>query len=325
MLLSLTDIQQRYHQYAAVHPFTQQPRELYEPIQYILDIGGKRLRPALVLMAANLFQDDIAPMLPAAYAVEIFHNFTLVHDDIMDEAPLRRGHATIHTKYDTNVAILAGDAMLVHAYQYLLQAPQQRLAQVIETFNGFAIAVCEGQQMDVNFESRSDVTIAEYLKMIELKTAALIEGALKIGALLTDASTEDAAHLAEFGRNIGIAFQLQDDILDTFGDPAKFGKKVGGDIAQNKKTYLVLKSLQLADDTTQTELAQWLSGKSTDEATKIEAVKAIFSRLSVRDHANQLKNQYLDTAYAHLDAIQVADDRKVHLRSFAERLVYREV
>jgi geranylgeranyl diphosphate synthase type II len=325
MLLTLQDIQKKYSIYATDHPFNFEPKELYEPIEYILNVGGKRLRPALVLMAANLFEDKIDSALPAAYAIEVFHNFTLVHDDIMDEAPLRRGQPTIHTKYDTNVAILSGDVMLIYAYEYLLQAPPATLAKVIKSFNEFAIAVCEGQQMDVNFENRSDVTIEEYIKMIELKTAALIAGALKIGAYMVTANEQDAFHLSEFGRNIGIAFQLQDDILDTFGDPKKFGKKVGGDIAQNKKTYLVLKSLELSDDATAAELNQWLSTKPEDEKAKIEAVKSIFTRLEIKKHASTLKNKYLDEAYRHLDAIEISTERKQYLRLFGETLVNRNI
>jgi geranylgeranyl diphosphate synthase type II len=325
MLLTLQDIQNKYSVYAAEHPFNFEPKELYAPIEYILNVGGKRLRPALVLMAANLFENQIDSALPAAYAIEVFHNFTLVHDDIMDEAPLRRGQPTIHTKYDTNVAILSGDVMLIYAYEYLLQAPPATLAKVIKSFNEFAIAVCEGQQMDVNFEDRNDVTIEEYIKMIELKTAALIAGALRIGAYMVTANEQDAFHLSEFGRNIGIAFQLQDDILDTFGDPKKFGKKVGGDIAQNKKTYLVLKSLELSDEATAAELNQWLSTKPEDEQAKIEAVKNIFTRLEIKKHASTLKNKYLDEAYRHLDTIEISNERKQYLRLFGETLVNRNI
>ena len=325
MLYSLEEIQKQYIQYAQQHPFNYEPNELYEPIDYILNVGGKRLRPALVLMGANLFSENISSALPAAYAVEIFHNFTLVHDDIMDEAPLRRGQQTIHTKYDTNVAILAGDVMLVYAYEYLLKCSKNRLSEIMKSFNAFAIAVCEGQQMDVNFENRNDVTIPEYIKMIELKTAALIQGALRIGAYEAGAGDEDAYHLSEFGRNIGIAFQLQDDILDTFGDPAKFGKKVGGDIAQNKKTYLVLKSLELADEKTATELTNWLSTKPENEQEKIEAVKAIFNSLNIKEHGAKLKNEYLDKAFEHLAAIQVPQESKILLQTFGEKLVYRDI
>jgi geranylgeranyl diphosphate synthase type II len=325
MLHSLKAIQNLYHEFAKQHPFQQQPQELYEPIDYILNIGGKRLRPALVLMSANLFSDNVENALPAAYAIEIFHNFTLVHDDIMDEAPLRRGMPTIHTKYDTNVAILAGDAMLIYAYEYLLHAPTAVLGKVIKAFNRFAIAVCEGQQFDVNFENRNDVTIPEYIKMIELKTGALIAGALEIGAYMAGASDEDAYHLYEFGRNIGIAFQLQDDILDTYGDPKKFGKKVGGDIVQNKKTYLVLKSLELADEKTAQQLKLLLSTRPNDEVSKIEAVVNIFNQMEIQKHAGLEKNKYLDLAYEHLAAVKVSEKRKQIVTNFATMLIHREL
>ncbi len=324
-LFSLKDIQKLYLSYAKENPFQQEPSELYEPINYILNVGGKRLRPALVLMSCNLFQDNIEKALPPAHAVEVFHNFTLVHDDIMDEAPLRRGQPTIHTKYDTNVAILSGDVMLIYAYEYLLQVPANVVSKVIKAFNRFAIAVCEGQQFDVNFETRNDVSIPEYIRMIELKTAALIAGALEIGAYVGGASDENAFHIAEFGRNVGIAFQLQDDILDTFGDPEKFGKKVGGDIAQNKKTYLVLKSLELADETTRAELEHLLSTKPADEKAKIKAVTGVFNSLDVRKHATAEKSKYLDNAYHHLNSIEVDDDKKNVLKAFAKILVDREV
>ena len=294
-------------------------------IDYILNVGGKRLRPALVLMAANLFSEDISPTLSAAHAVEIFHNFTLVHDDIMDEAPLRRGQPTIHTKYDTNIAILSGDVMLIYAYQYLLKVPPSVLHKVLKAFNTFAIAVCEGQQMDVNFETRTDVTIPEYIKMIELKTAALIAGALEIGAYSTETTDENAYHLSEFGRNIGIAFQLQDDILDTYGDPEKFGKKVGGDIAQNKKTYLVLKSYELADEATIQKLDACFSLKPKEEKEKIKTVIEIFDQLEIKKHAGFVKNKYLDLAYFHLNKIDVAEERKTCLRQFAQMLVHRDI
>lgn len=324
-MYSLSSIQQLYTQYAAAHTFSQQPIELYEPIDYILKIGGKQLRPALVLMSTNMFKDEIETALAPAHAIEIFHNFTLVHDDIMDEAPIRRGQPTIHTKYDTNVAILSGDVMLIYAYEYLLKAPENVLPKIIKAFNKFAIAVCEGQQYDVNFETRQDVSIPEYINMIALKTAALIAGALEIGAYVGGATDEEAYHIAEFGRNVGIAFQLQDDILDTFGDPEKFGKKVGGDIAQNKKTFLVLQSLQLADEATAAQLNELLSTKPQDEKTKIAAVVQLFERLEVRKYARAEKAKYLDKAYFHLNSIDVPEERKQVLFHFAKTLVDREV
>ena len=327
MLHSQPEIKALYRSFAAAHPFEYQPKALYEPIDYILNVGGKQLRPALVLMAANLFLEDIAPALPAAHAIEVFHNFTLVHDDIMDEAPLRRGMPTIHTKYDTNTAILSGDVMLIYAYEFLLQSPAPYIPNIIKAFNQAAIGVCEGQQYDVDFESRNDVTIPEYITMIRLKTAELIAGALQIGALIGGTSPENAAHAAEFGRNIGIAFQLQDDILDTYGDPKKFGKKVGGDIAQNKKTFLVLKSLELANESTAHQLNHWMNTtpSSENEAEKIAAVKQIFTDLDIPTHANVIKNKYLDKAYEHLNALDAPEARKIHLHQFAQKLVHRDI
>ena len=298
---------------------------MYEPINYILNLGGKRLRPVLLLMSCNLFSEKIEKALPAAYAIEIFHNFTLVHDDIMDEAPLRRGKTTVHTKYDLNTGILSGDAMFAWTYEYLLKIEPHLIKAVIQIFNQVAIGVCEGQQYDIDFETASNVTIEEYIKMIELKTAVLVAGAMNIGALIGGANQTDAYHLGEFGRNIGIAFQLQDDILDTYGKPEKFGKKVGGDIVQNKKTVLVIKALELADAATCQILNTLLSTKSGDEQSKIKAVIKIFDQFDVKEQTNQLKEIYRTKAYKHLDKVSLPDDKKIHLRLFADFLVQREV
>lgn len=303
------------------------PRNLYEPIEYILDLGGKKLRPALVLMSYNLFKADITKALPAGFAIEVFHNFTLMHDDIMDNAPLRRGMPTVHERYNVNTAILSGDAMLILAYEYLMNVDvsAEIKTKLIKVFNKCAIEVCEGQQLDVDFEIRNDVTLSEYLYMIELKTSVLLAAALQIGAIIGDANAEDANHLYEFGRNIGIAFQLQDDILDSFGDPEKFGKKVGGDIIQNKKTYLYLKALENA---TQEDIAALLSLYNTtnaDETAKIAAVKNIFLKNGVVEAANNLQNQYYEKAMKDLDAIAVASDKKAILRDFAQELLNRNV
>lgn len=243
----------------------------------------------------------------------------------MDEAPLRRGQPTVHEVYDENTAILSGDAMMILSYTYLQSLPADILPQVFTIFNRFALEVCEGQQYDMDFETTSDVTIPAYLKMIELKTSVLLAGAMEIGALIGGANQEDASHLAEFGRHVGIAFQLQDDILDTFGDPKKFGKKVGGDIAQNKKTYLYLKALELADDATEDRL-RYIYNDKTDivESDKIEQVKALFTQVQVRDHAEALKLDYLSKGLAHLEAVRVSAEKKTELRAFAEQLMDRE-
>lgn len=320
-----TDLQLLFDQYINKNYFRQEPTALYEPVNYILQLGGKRLRPALVLMGCQLFDTDIEAALPAAYAVEIFHNFSLVHDDIMDAAPLRRGKPTVHNHFGTNAGILSGDVMLIYAYEYLLKVDKPSLIKdLVQVFNRFAIEVCEGQQLDMNFEKQADVTISEYLRMIELKTAALIGGALELGAIIGGASSEDARHLAAFGRNAGIAFQLEDDLLDTFGDPAKVGKKPGGDIVQNKKTYLIIKALEIADADTKHELLQWMTTSPTDESQKIARVTAILQQLNIPTLAQAVKADYLEKAHAHLEKVNGAAAVKATLLDFADRLANRE-
>lgn len=320
-----TDLQQIFDQYINKNYFRQEPVGLYEPVNYMLQLGGKRLRPALVLMGCQLFDTHIEPALPAAYAVEIFHNFSLVHDDIMDAAPLRRGKPTVHHQFGTNAGILSGDVMLIYAYEYLLKVNKPELIKdLVPIFNRFAIEVCEGQQLDMNFEKQADVTIPEYLRMIELKTAALIGGALELGALIGGASQENTRHLAAFGRNAGIAFQLQDDLLDTFGDPAKVGKKPGGDIIQNKKTYLIIKALALADDIIKKELLAWMTPASSDESLKIERVTTILQALNIPALAEAVKADYLQKAHTHLEKVNGSAEVKAALLDFADKLANRE-
>jgi geranylgeranyl diphosphate synthase, type II len=326
---TLSQVLSQIQTYSENQPIVREPIGLYEPIQYILQLGGKKLRPALVLMSYNLFKDDVQVALPAGFAIEVFHNFTLMHDDIMDNAPLRRGMPTVHEKYNVNTGILSGDAMLILAYDYLVSASVdvKSVAKIIKVFNKCAIEVCEGQQFDIDFEKRNDVTISEYLRMIELKTSVLLAAALEIGAILGESSEKDAKNLYEFGRNIGIAFQLQDDILDTFGNPDTFGKKVGGDIIQNKKTFLYLKSLEIAQDDDKKELLTWYNTTTTEltEVEKINAVKEIFLRGGVLTLADTLKNEYYETAIKHLEEINVAAEKKAVLWAFAEELLHRKV
>lgn len=312
--------------YLKGNAFQAQPTELYEPIDYILNLGGKRMRPVMLLMAYHLFKEDYQQALPAAYTVEIFHNFSLVHDDIMDAAPLRRGKATVHHKWDVNTGILSGDAMLVYAYEYLLKLENSKhLAALLRTFNKAAIEVCEGQQYDINFETREDVSIEEYLHMIELKTSVLLAAGMKMGAIIADADEHTQEHVYQFGRNVGIAFQLQDDYLDSFGDPEKFGKKVGGDIVQNKKTYLILKALEIGDADSRTRLQEYMNTPTTDETTKINAVKAILENLGIPKLTFDLKNKYQAIAFEHLAAIDVAVERKQPLIDIANALLIREI
>ncbi len=322
---SFGPLRESFEQYLREHTFQQAPGELYAPINYIMGIGGKRLRPVLALLAHQAFRSGPEGALPVAMAVEIFHNFSLVHDDIMDEAPLRRGKTTVHEKYGLNAGILSGDAMLIYAYAFLARVEQQQaIPALLRVFNKVAIEVCEGQQYDINFESRQDVTIPEYLKMIELKTAALIGGSLEMGAIAAQAPEEDVARLAAFGRQIGIAFQLQDDYLDTFGDPEKFGKKVGGDIAQNKKTFLILKAQELAQGATRARLEQYMSTNPEEEAQKIAAVTSILRELGIPGLARALKEEYQEKAFAQLEQLGAPRERKEELRELALGLMERE-
>jgi len=300
------------------------PAELYEPITYILSVGGKRMRPALLLMACDLFDGDVKAAIPPALAIEVFHNFTLVHDDIMDNAPLRRGKVTVHEKWNPNVAILSGDVMLVEAYKLMMQVDTSILRQVLEVFSNTAVGVCEGQQFDMNFEQQDQVQIDDYLNMIRLKTAVLLGGALKIGALIGGASIHDADLLCTFGEQLGIAFQLQDDILDVYGDPDKFGKQVGGDIISNKKTYLLIKALESAGDEEKKVLDNWISHTSFNAAEKVAAITAIYNQLDIREHAEKAMYEFANKAFEALNKIGLADERKQYLRNFADGLMVRE-
>lgn len=300
--------------------FNGQPNELYDPMNYILQLGGKRLRPVTTILAAQLFNAKAQKAIPAAKAVEIFHNFTLVHDDIMDKAPLRRGKATVHEKWNDNIAILSGDTLLVEAYNSFLEGDYDNLSEILECFNKAAKEVCEGQQLDMNFETRSDVTILEYLEMIKLKTSVLLGAALKIGALVAKASQDEANRIYDFGVNLGIAFQLQDDYLDCFGDPEKFGKQVGGDIISNKKTYMLLKALEL-DNTG--ALQKWIDQSQFDPLEKVRAVKEIYKTQKIDLLAFELMDDFYKKAVNELNAINGNPVQKKILLEFANQLMKR--
>lgn len=322
----LHQIQQDFEAYLEGSLFENEPKELYSPINYILQIGGKRLRPAVTLLSCYLFKGYYNHALPAALAVEVFHNFTLVHDDIMDNAPLRRGMPTVHEKYSVNTGILSGDVMLVHAFDLLLKLEDQKhFKKMLEVFTKLAVEVCEGQQMDMNFEGLQEVNIDEYLRMIELKTSVLVAGAMKIGALLGDADFDDAEAVYQFGRNLGISFQLQDDLLDTYGDPEKFGKKVGGDIVQNKKTFLYLKAMELADQNQKTRLIELYQPNQLNEKAKIEEVVDIFNQLNIKKETELKKEEYKNKAFSYLENLKVENERKKLLENFAFYLMNREV
>lgn len=304
---------------------TKEPRNLYEPIHYILKLGGKRMRPVLTLMSAEVFDADYKLALPAALAVEVFHNFSLVHDDIMDEAPLRRGNETVHEKWDTNTAILSGDAMLILAYQYFEKYNTEVFRDLAKLFSKTALEVCEGQQWDVDFETRNDVTIPEYLKMIEYKTAVLVAASMKMGALVAETTTENADLIYDFGLNLGLAFQLQDDFLDCFGNPATFGKQVGGDIIENKKTYLYLKAMEFSSDQEKDQLLHLFSIHPEDNTEKIELVKQIFNKTGASNATQQAIQDYTLKAFDTLQKIGIDNEKKEKLKSFGENLMGRKV
>lgn len=301
-----------------------EPANLYDPINYSLSDGGKRVRPIAVLMAYNLFKDQVEPCLDAALALEVFHNFTLLHDDIMDNASVRRGKPTVHKKWCDSVAILSGDAMLIYAYKLLAGLPSEKLRTVIQSFNQVAIEVCEGQQYDMDFESQKQVTVAQYLKMIELKTAVLLAGGMRIGAICADASSLQAQQLYDFGINIGLAFQLQDDLMDTYADPSTFGKNIGGDIVSGKKTFLLTSTLEMADAVNKELLLSLLDNKNMTSSQKIQQVKHIYDHFSIRDITNRAIASYFDRALEILDGLDLPLDRKMPLRELAYTLLNRK-
>ena len=306
-------------------PKLREPKNLYEPIQYILGLGGKKIRPVLTLMSAEIFDADYSKALPAALAVEVFHNFSLVHDDIMDDAPLRRGNVTVHEKWNINTGILSGDDMLILAYQYFEQYEPAIFRELAKLFSKTALEVCEGQQWDVDFETRSDVTIPEYLKMIEYKTAVLVAAAMKMGAIVAETSVENGELIYDFGLNLGLAFQLQDDYLDAFGNPATFGKQIGGDIIENKKTYLYLKAIEFASAEEKAKLLQLFSVSLEENKTKIEEVKSIFNTSGASSATQQAIQDYTLKAFATLDKMNISADKKAILKSFGENLMNRNV
>jgi geranylgeranyl diphosphate synthase type II len=301
--------------------FPAQPESLYRPAEYFLGLGGKRVRPVCCLMGNELFDEILPDTWQVATAIELFHNFTLIHDDIMDKAPLRRGLETVHIKYGEPTALLAGDVMLVVAYDYLNKVKSPHYHRLVSLFNTTAKEVCEGQQLDMDFEKQDTVSLDAYLHMIELKTSVLLAASLKLGAVLGGAGEGNLHHIYEFGRNLGIAFQIQDDYLDCFGDPSKFGKQVGGDILSNKKTFLLIRALETAQDKDQQDLQALLQSNPPD---KVQQVLRIYKNTGVDQWAVQLKNQYIEKAVQHLDDIAVLSKRKEPLRQLAHFLVQRD-
>ncbi len=323
-MLSLEDLRGQFENYLQSKSFDKNPQGLYEPLNYILSLNAKRMRPALLLASYNLFRDDLDVAMPLAFATELFHNFTLMHDDIMDEASLRRGETTVHKKYDVNTAILSGDVMMIYAYQYMAMSPPDKLAKVLDVFHDTAIKVCEGQQWDVEYETANDVSVSDYVKMITYKTAVLVGATMKIGGIIAGASDEDADHLYKFGENLGIAFQVQDDILDTFGETAKVGKVIGGDILQSKKTYLYLKAIELIEDRDRADFVKLYHSDIQQEFDKVKKVKKVFDEMYVLHYAQQLKENYEQLAQSHFDAVSVSDERKSTINEIVGTLIKRE-
>lgn len=327
MLNKIAEYQQLIEQALKEKQYGSNPKELYDPIRYILSLGGKRLRPVLVCIGCDFFDGTVREAIPAALAIEIFHNFTLVHDDLMDNAPLRRNQQTIHEKWNNSIAILSGDAMMINSYQELCNIQSPALPQLISLFSETAIKVCEGQQLDMNYEKSQKVSILQYLKMIELKTAVLLGASLKIGAIIGNAREEDAKAIYEFGKHIGIAFQLQDDILDVYADEKKFGKQKGGDIIANKKTYLLLKAMEIAEGNRymKEELYQWINAPHFNATEKVEAVTNIYNFLNVKELARAEMQKQYEKALSFLHTIPVNDGKKELLIGFAESLMLREI
>lgn len=305
-------------------PYNRKPASLYEPVKYVLSMGGKRIRPVLMLLAYNIFKDNPESILMQACALETYHNYTLLHDDLMDNADLRRGKQTVHRKWNANIAILSGDSMLVLAYERMAQCSADKLPEVLKLFTETALEIGEGQQYDMEFETRSDVSEDEYIEMIRLKTSVLLACALKMGALLADASAEDADNLYKFGEQIGLAFQLQDDFLDVYGDTRVFGKAIGGDIVSNKKTYMLINAFNLANDEQRRELEKWTTATSFDAKEKIAAVTNIYNEIGIDKLAQKKIEYYFEQSRKYLDAVNAPAERKAELMAYTNKMMHRD-
>lgn len=324
-MFTTNELLEKINRHISELKFTRQPEGLYEPVSYVLSLGGKRIRPLLMLMAYNLYKEDVEQIFSPATGIEVYHNYTLLHDDLMDKAEMRRGKSTVHKVWNENAAILSGDAMLVLAYQFMAACPSASLKEVLDLFSMTALEICEGQQMDMEFESRKDVSEAEYLEMIRLKTSVLLACSLKIGAVLAGASQEDADRLYDFGINLGVAFQLKDDLLDVYGNPEVFGKNIGGDILCNKKTYLLIKAFERADEQQRRALSFWIDADTYVPEKKITAVTALYDEIGVKNLCESLMEEYTFCARAALLSVAVSDERKQALKELMEQLMFREV
>lgn len=324
MTYTADEILRQVNDFIAHLPYDRKPAELYAPVSYVLSMGGKRIRPTLMLMAYNLYRDDPQTILMQASALETYHNYTLLHDDLMDHADLRRGHQTVHRRWNANQAILSGDSMLVLAYQRMATCPEDKLKDVLDLFTQTALEIGEGQQYDIDFETRNDVSEAEYIEMIRLKTSVLLACALKIGAMLAGASREDADNLYKFGEQIGLAFQLQDDYLDVYGDPKVFGKAVGGDITSNKKTYMLINAFNRANDEQLRQLTHWVEAETFDRDEKVAAMTRLYNEIGIDTLAQEKIVYYFNESKRYIDAVSVPEERKHELRLYAERMMKRK-
>ena len=321
--LTSDEILQKVNDFLSSLPYDRKPASLYEPVQYVLAIGGKRIRPVLALLGYNLWREHPEDILMPAIGLETYHNYTLLHDDLMDNADMRRGQLTVHKKWDANKAILSGDSMLVLAYQRVSQVPAQKLQQVLDLFTITALEIGEGQEYDMSFETRNDVTEDEYIEMIRLKTSVLLACALKMGAILADAPQADADRLYRLGEQIGLAFQLQDDLLDVYGDPKVFGKAIGGDITCNKKTYMLINAFNRANDKQRAELSRWINAKEFDRAEKVAAVTNLYDEIGIRQLCEQKINYYFDLARKTLSEVNVPEEHKQALSAYMDELLHR--
>ncbi len=324
MIYNAEDILKKVNEALDALPYDRQPQSLYEPVKYVLSLGGKRIRPVLMLLGYNLYKEEPADIMMQALGLETYHNYTLLHDDLMDNADLRRGNQTVHKRWDANTAILSGDSMLVLAYQRIQQCDARYLPQVMELFTETALEIGEGQQYDMDFETRNDVTEEEYIEMIRLKTSVLLACALKIGAILGDASAKDADLLYRFGEQIGLAFQLQDDLLDVYGDEKVFGKAIGGDITSNKKTYMLINAINLANPRQRAELMNWIDAKQFDRQEKITAVTRLYDEIGIRQLCEKKIHFYFEEGKKLLEQVSVSSERKEQLRQYTAEMMNRQ-
>jgi geranylgeranyl diphosphate synthase type II len=323
-MLTSNEILEKVNAFIDQLPYDRRPASLYEPIEYVLSLGGKRIRPVLMLLAYQLYKDAPERILMPAVGLETYHNYTLLHDDLMDNADMRRGHDTVHKRWDANKAILSGDSMLVLAYQRMQQCDSRHLEAVLNVFTETALEIGEGQEYDMSFETRNDVTEDEYIEMIRLKTSVLLACAVKIGAILADASDDDITNLYKFGEQLGLAFQLQDDLLDVYGDPAVFGKAIGGDITSNKKTYMLINAVNRANPQQRQELMRWITATEFNREEKVKAVTALYDQIGIRQLCEQKINHYFDECRKYLAKVSVSDERKQPLLDYTDEMMKRK-